>query len=95
MPKFNDQTKVAGRLYNRWSVTGTFNTTQDAVEKYKSQFKIVDGVVRWESNEEIPFGDLLLDFCEAGLISPKQVRVSSELREKETDEFWERFGLGA
>jgi hypothetical protein len=31
---------------------------------------------------------MLLDLCEALLITPKQLRVSSELREKETDEFW-------
>ena len=34
---------------------------------------------------------MLLDLCEALLITPKQLRVSSELREKETDEFWENY----
>lgn len=95
MPKFNDRVKVAGRHYSRWGITGTFSTTRDAVEKYKDKFIIAEGVVRWKSNNQIPFGDMLLDFCESGLCSPKQVRVSSEIREKETDEFWERFGLGA
>ena len=44
---------------------------------------------------EFPFGDMLLDFCEALLITPKQLLKSNELRERsETDKFWKDFGNG-
>ena len=37
---------------------------------------------------------MLLDFCEALLITPKQLLKSNELREAETDKFWKDFGNG-
>tara|TARA_A200000159_G_C7299359_1_gene329348 strand:+ start:400 stop:717 length:318 start_codon:yes stop_codon:yes gene_type:complete len=87
--KFKDRVTSAGRQYSRWGVTGTFSTTDDAVNKYKNDFYVAPGdVVRWHSNNRIPFGDMLLDFCEALLITPKQLRVSNEIREEETDKFW-------
>ena len=87
---------VAGRRYERWSVTGTFSTTDDAVNKYAKDFYVAPGdIVRWKSNNRIPFGDMLLDFCEALMITPRQLRVSSELREEETEKFWEDFGNGS
>jgi len=89
--KFKDNLEVAGRSYSRWSVTGTFGTTDNAVEKYKNDFYLDGDIVRWKSNDQIPFGDMLLDFCEAGLVSPKQLRLSCEIRENETDEFWKKY----
>jgi RecB family endonuclease NucS len=93
MAKFFNTVEVAGRSYKRWSVTGTFSTTDNVVEKYKDKFYVAPGdIVRWHSNNQIPFGDILLDFAEALLITPKQVRKSCELKEKETDEFWKKLG---
>ena len=93
MKRFHNTITVAGREYKRWSVTGTFSTTDNAVEKYKNDFYVAPGdIVRWHSNNQIPFGDLLLDFAEALLITPKQVRKSCELKEKETNEFWKSLG---
>jgi len=93
MKRFHNTITVAGREYKRWSVTGTFSTTNNAVEKYKNDFYVAPGdIVRWHSNNQIPFGDLLLDFAEALLITPKQVRKSCELKEKETNEFWKSLG---
>lgn len=93
MAKFHNSVEVAGRNYTRWSVTGTFSTTDNVVEKYKNDFYVAPGdIVRWHSNNQIPFGDVLLDFAEALLITPKQLRKSCELREKETDEFWKSLG---
>lgn len=92
MAKFMNTVTVAGREYKRW-VNGTFSTTDNAVEKYKNDFYVAPGdIVRWHSNNQIPFGEMLLDFAEALLITPKQVRKSCELREKETDEFWKSLG---
>lgn len=93
MARFHNTVNIAGRDYKRWSVTDTFSTTENAVEKYKDKFYVAPGdIVRWHSNNQIPFGDLLLDFAEALLITPKQVRKSCELKEKETTEFWKKLG---
>lgn len=93
MAKFHNSVEVAGRNYTRWSVTGTFSTTDNVVEKYKNDFYVAPGdIVRWHSNNQIPFGDVLLDFAEALLITPKQLRKSCELKEKETNEFWKSLG---
>ena len=90
--KFKDTVNVAGRSYKRWGVTGTFSTTDDSVNWCEGKYYVAPGdIVRWHSNNQIPFGDMLLDLCEALLITPKQLRVSSELREKETDEFWANY----
>ena len=93
MARFHNTVNIAGRDYKRWSVTDTFSTTENAVEKYKDKFYVAPGdIVRWHSNNQIPFGDILLDFAEALLITPKQVRKSCELKEKETTEFWKKLG---
>ena len=94
MGKFQNRVKVAGRSYTRYKPHGTFSTTKDIVERFGTRFYIdTFGIARWDSNNRIPFGDVLLDFCEAGLISPKELRVSSELREKENSAFWIKLKL--
>ena len=90
--KFKDRVNVAGRSYKRWGVTGTFSTTDDSVNWCEGKYYIAPGdIVRWHSNNQIPFGDTLLDLCESLKITPRQLRVSCELREKETDEFWANY----
>jgi hypothetical protein len=49
------------------------------------------GVVRWNSNGQIPFEDMLADFRTLGFITEDNQLHSNLLREKETDEFWEDF----
>ena len=49
------------------------------------------GVVRWNSNDQIPFEDMLHDFRELGLIDEENQLHSNLLREKETEEFWEGY----
>jgi hypothetical protein len=94
MRKFKNEVQVAGRSYTRYKPTGTFSTTKDIVDRFGTRFYIdTFGIARWDSNSRIPFGDVLLDFCEAGLVSPKELRVSSELREKETSAFWIKLKL--
>lgn len=95
MKRFFDKITVAGRTYERSSLTGGFSSTHNAVEKYKNKFYVAPGdIVRWHSNNNIPFGDILLDFAEALLITPKQLRKSCELLESETENFWKRFKMG-
>ena len=94
MGKFKNEVKVGKRSYYRYMPMGTFSTTNDIVERFGKKFYIdTFGIVRWDSNNRIPFGDVLLDFCEAGLISPKELRVSSELRDKENSAFWIKLKL--
>lgn len=86
---------IAGRQYKRWSYTGTFSTTDNVVEKYKDKFYVAPGdIVRWKSNNQMPFGDVLLDLCEALYITPTQLKRTCELKEKENTQFWEKLELG-
>ena len=82
---------IAGREYKRQSefFDFCFSTTDNAVEKYENDFYIDGDLVLWKSNDREPFGDMLLDFYEAGLITWRQVVRTCEKKEKETDEFWE------
>ena len=94
--KFADNVECSGRSYKRWGYTGTFNTTADVLDAdgfFGKHDWYIDSnnIVRWSSNDRIPFGDVLLDFCEAGLISKGALRVSNNERERETDEFWADF----
>jgi hypothetical protein len=86
--KFPDYTEVAGRSYSRFKHYGTFSTTQDVVNKYKESYYIDEGIVRWLSNDQIPFGDVLLDLTEAGLINIHHLVDSCIAKEEETDKFW-------
>ena len=45
-------------------------------------------VVRWKSNDQIPFQDMLADFRALGLIDEDIQLGSSLLREREDEEFW-------
>jgi len=49
------------------------------------------GVVRWNSNDQIPFEGMLADFRTLGFIAEDNQLHSNLLREKETDEFWEEY----
>ena len=94
--QFEDNVVCSGRSYKRWGYTGTFNTTADVLDKdgfFGSHDWYIDNnnIVRWNSNDRIPFGDVLLDFCEAGLINQLQLDASNDIRENETDEFWAEF----
>ena len=47
-----------------------------------------DHIVRWRSNDQIPFQDMLADFRAMGLIDENAQLGSSLLREKQDEEFW-------
>ena len=71
------------------------------IEKIKEQFKSgmvmhnsktgQDTVYRWDSNGQIPFSDMLNDFCELGLITQAVVDKSIEVRAIETAQFLESY----
>jgi len=82
---------ICGTEYTRqgefWNYS--WSTTQDAVAMYKDEFYIDENdIVRWNSNDREPFGDMLLDFEEAGLIKLKHVFRTCESRDKATEAFW-------
>lgn len=47
-----------------------------------------DHIVRWRSNDQIPFQDMLADFRSMGWIDEDAQLGSSLLREREDEEFW-------
>ena len=49
------------------------------------------GIVRWQSNNQIPFDDMLADFKTLELIDENTQLGSNLLREQETDQFWKEF----
>jgi len=63
--------------------------TQERIEKeFQDTFVDTDGILRWMTNGQIPFQDMLADFRTLGLINEDVQLYSNLLREKETDEFW-------
>lgn len=49
------------------------------------------GILRWQSNNQIPFDDMLADFKTLELIDENTQLGSNLLREQETEQFWEEF----
>jgi hypothetical protein len=65
------------------------NYTEDTIRKsFKDAYIDHDQIVRWMSNDQIPFQDMLSDFRALGLIDEDIQLGSSLLREKEDEEFW-------
>jgi len=52
---------------------------------------IVDGVVRWQSNNNVPFDDMLQDFALLGLIDEETVARSAEARQADDDTFFAEY----
>ncbi len=50
-----------------------------------------DHIVRWRSNDQIPFQDMLADFRAMGFIDEDAQLGSSLLREKQDEEFWTNY----
>ena len=46
------------------------------------------GILRWMTNQQIPFDDMLADFRTLELIDEDVQLASNLLREAEADEFW-------
>ena len=60
-------------------------------QEFQDTFVDTDGILRWMTNLQIPFDDLLADFRTLGLITEDVQLYSNLLREKETDEFWQNY----
>tara|TARA_B100001094_G_scaffold153001_1_gene148054 strand:- start:2136 stop:2525 length:390 start_codon:yes stop_codon:yes gene_type:complete len=88
-----DEIRIAGRDYKRQSefFDNQWSTTSNSVEfaLNSSGFHIDDmNIVRWNSNNQEPFGDMLLDLHEAGHITLDQVDKTCMSKEIKTEEFW-------
>jgi hypothetical protein len=64
-------------------------------QEFQDTFVDTDGILRWMTNLQIPFDDLLADFRTLGLITEEVQLYSNLVREKETDEFWEGYFANA
>lgn len=76
----------------RDSKTNTF--TGYTAEKLAEQFEdatVKGGVVRWNSNNSVPFEDMLTDFAEAGFIPFVTVGTSLEAREVDNKAFFAEY----
>ena len=63
--------------------------TEDSIRNsFEDTYVDSTQVVRWKSNDQIPFQDMLADFRALGLIDEDIQLGSSLLREKEDEEFW-------
>lgn len=87
-----NEIRIAGREYKRQSefFDNQWSTTQNSVEfAAKAGIHVdQDDIVRWDSNNQEPFGDMLLDLHEAGLITLNQVEQTCTSKEIKTEEFW-------
>ena len=88
-----DEIRIAGRDYKRQSefFDNQWSTTSNSVEfaLNSSGFHIDDmNIVRWNSNNQEPFGDMLLDLHEAGHITLDQVEQTCNSKEIKTEQFW-------
>ena len=68
-------------------------TEKVLMEQFMSAYIDHDHIVRWRSNDQIPFQDMLADFRALGLIDEDAQLGSSLLREREDDEFWAKQGF--
>jgi len=66
-------------------------TEKVLMEQFTGAYIGHDHIVRWRSNDQIPFQDMLADFRALGLIDEDAQLGSSLLREKEDDEFWTNY----
>ena len=63
-------------------------TEKVLMEQFTGAYIDHDHIVRWRSNDQIPFQDMLADFRALGLIDEDIQLGSSLLREREDEEFW-------
>jgi len=63
-------------------------TDRELMKYFMDSYIDGDHIVRWRSNDQIPFQDMLADFRELGLIDEDAQLGSSLLREREDEEFW-------
>ena len=68
-------------------------TEKVLMEQFMSAYIDHDHIVRWRSNDQIPFQDMLADFRALGLIDEDAQLGSSLLREREDEEFWAKQGF--
>ena len=87
-----NEIRIAGREYKRQSefFDNQWSTTQNSVEfAAKAGIHVdQDDIVRWDSNNREPFGDMLLDLHEAGFITLSQVENTCASKEIKTEQFW-------
>ena len=70
--------------------TQTGYTEKVLMEQFMDAYIDNDHIVRWRSNDQIPFQDMLVDFRAMGLIDEDAQLGSSLLREKQDEEFWQK-----
>ena len=82
-------TRHANEKYNR--TTGRREFDAEAAQKDFGRAHMDGDVVRWNSNDRVPFDDMLFDFVTIGAISEDARAYSNTVREAETGAFIEEY----
>jgi hypothetical protein len=61
------------------------------IEKHSKEIYVTNGVVRWKSNDQVPFDDMLTKLFENGNILKQEVTKSNLIRQKEQTAFLESY----
>ena len=82
MASVHDENKTfTGNVLFKSQVRGSYD---DSVEtKWEKNGAILDGIVIWNTNGEVPFSDMLLDFVQIGVIDLETAERSAAQREKD------------
>lgn len=82
MASVHDENKTfTGNVLFKSQVRGSYD---DSVEtKWEKNGTILDGIVIWNTNGEVPFSDMLLDFVQIGVIDLETAERSAAQREKD------------
>ena len=64
-----------------------YRTPQETVTWWNKAYLDNDCIVRWKSNDRVPFADMLADFVEARLITQRVADDSEMIRQDEVTKF--------
>ena len=56
-------------------------------ENFANAYVDSNGVVRWKSNDRVPFEDMVTDFAEAGFVGKSAITLSELARQADTSAF--------
>ena len=66
-------------------------TAKQIIENFADAYVDMDDVVRWRSNDKVPFLDMVTDFATLGFIADFQVELSENTRKIEQTAFLKEY----
>ena len=71
--------------------TFTGSTRIDLIDKFGKSYNDMNGIRRWQSNDNVPFEDMLTDWMELDLISQEEVDASLDARKADLSVFFAEY----